>query len=112
MCQRQHGYWTVFPTRVGMNRTQPSESSAHWCVPHASGDELFSGSMPSVSVASMSSRYAEDIAHTDDLCSVRQPVFDADESSSRNEIHQQLFALKALHESMRSAVDHITRHGR
>ncbi len=58
------------------------------------------------------SRYAEDIAHTDDLCSVRQPVFDADESSSRNEIHQQLFALKALHESMRSAVDHITRHGR
>ncbi len=58
------------------------------------------------------SRYAEDIAHADDLCSVRQPVFDADEASSRNEIHQQLFALKALHESMRSAVDHITRHGR
>lgn len=57
------------------------------------------------------SRYADDIAHSDDLCKVRQPRFDADEASSQNEIHQQSFALKALHESMRSAVDHITRHG-
>ncbi len=55
------------------------------------------------------SRYADEIAHSDDLRGVRQPRFDADEASSQNEIHQQSFALKALHESMRSAVDHITR---
>ncbi|MGE5451483.1 MAG: DUF3365 domain-containing protein [Acidobacteriota bacterium] len=55
------------------------------------------------------SRYADEIAHSDDLRRVRQPRFDMDEASSRNEIHQQSFALKALHESMRTAVDHITR---
>lgn len=58
------------------------------------------------------SRYADEVAHSDDLCRVRQPRLDSDEASSQNEIHQQSFALKALHESMRTAVDHITRSGR
>lgn len=58
------------------------------------------------------SRYADEIAHTEDLRRVRQPRLDADEASSANEVHQQSFALKALHESMRSAIDHIMRRDR
>lgn len=58
------------------------------------------------------SRYADEIAHSDNLSHVRQPRFDADEASSHNEIHKQSFALKALHESMRLAMEHITRGSR
>jgi Protein of unknown function (DUF3365) len=55
----------------------------------------------------LQSRYAERIANSDNLGEVRVPRFDANEASSKNEIHLQAHALKALHESMQAAMRHI-----
>jgi hypothetical protein len=53
------------------------------------------------------SQYAELIAGSENLGDVPAPKFDADEASSRNEIHLQSHALKSLHESMQAAMKHI-----
>jgi Protein of unknown function (DUF3365) len=56
------------------------------------------------------SRYARDIAESEDLSRVRAPrMFDTHESSSKNEIHRQSHALRALYESMLSAAQYIKR---
>jgi hypothetical protein len=52
-------------------------------------------------------RYTEAIAASEDLKAVPMPVLDEDEATSSNEIHQQSHALKALHDSMQSAVEYI-----
>lgn len=55
----------------------------------------------------MQSRYAELLAGSENLETVRAPMFDKDEASSQNEIHVQSNALKSLHESMQAAMKHI-----
>ena len=55
------------------------------------------------------SNYANMIAESEDLKKVKGPKFDTDEHSSNNEIHREAFALKSLHESMQTAMDHINR---
>jgi len=58
------------------------------------------------------SSYANTVANAgelEDLEGLKDPVFDADESSSGNEIHRQAFAVKSLRESMQAAMAHIKR---
>ena len=54
------------------------------------------------------SRYAHEIADSDDLRFVRAPVFDTAEGTSHSEIHMQSHALKRLYAGMRAASDHIS----
>jgi hypothetical protein len=53
------------------------------------------------------SKYAENIAVSDDIQKVKIPSFDDNESTSSNEIHLQAHALKALHQSMTTATAYI-----
>lgn len=57
--------------------------------------------------------YAAVIAEASDvetLKALKTPKFDAEESTSANEIHRQAYAVKSLHESMQAAMTHIERH--
>jgi hypothetical protein len=53
------------------------------------------------------SKYAENIAVSEDILKVKIPSFDDNESTSSNEIHLQAHALKALHQSMATATAYI-----
>lgn len=53
-------------------------------------------------------RYVKELATTLEVDTVKPPHFDTEESTSGNEIHQQAHKIKALHETVAAAMNHIT----